>query len=143
MNQPVTQTDDSVKREIAEIKELISEERIEKVRSLQEAEARKEFGTLYDKHREDILDKAEELGLSIPDATAIVIRPKLREHVEETTRAKQQFKRNRRVEGSGEGPVKEVDIAAALTPKEKRTAMKMGISLKDYYSQKKELGEIE
>ena len=86
------------------IEGLLEEERTAQILKSQEAEARKEFGSLFDKHREDIEDKAEEMGLSLTDAAAIVLRPYLRDHIEQQARTKQQLQRRKKVEGSGESP---------------------------------------
>lgn len=135
---------DDVKKELAEMRSLIEEDRVEKVRRQQEQEARKEFGDHYQKYRDDIEDRAEELGLSLVDAAAIVLRPKLKEITEDRIRSKQQVKKTRKVEDSSEGPDKhQVDFRTALTAGEKRVAQKMGLTLEQYYEQKKVLGEIE
>ncbi len=136
--------DNEVKRELAQMRELIESDRVEKTRQTQESEAKKEFGTLYDKYREDILDKVEDTGLSVIDAAAIVLRPKLREVAETKVRAQQQVKRSRKIEGSDESPGGgPIDYNAALTPRQKLTAKKMGRTLESYYKRLKELGEIE
>lgn len=137
------QPQDDIKQEINEIRGILSDERAEKVRSQQEQEAKKEFGQLFDDHLEDIEDKAEEYGISLVDAAAIVLRPKIREHVETQTRQKQQTKRKRKVEGGGEAPKSETDITSKLTTKQIETARKMRVPLEKYYKNLKELGEIE
>ena len=135
---------DDVRNEINEIKHLISEERTEKILEKQKNEARKEFGKLYDDFSDDIADMAEERGLTLVEASAIVLRPKLRKHYETQAKAKQQFRKNRRVDSSKEGPVKDTtDYKAALTAKEQSVAQRMGISLEKYYKQKRALNEIE
>ncbi len=135
---------DDVKKELAEMRSLIEEDREQKVRGQQEQEARKEFGDLYGKYQDDIMDKAEDLGLSLVDAAAIVLRPKLHEVAEDRVRNKQKVKKTRKVEDSSDSPDKgEVDLRTALSPGEKRVAQRMGLTLEQYYEQKKELGEIE
>ena len=142
--QPNVYPQDDVKKELAEMKSLIEEDRVEKVRSRQEQEAKKEFGELFNKHQDDIEEKAEEFGLSLVDAAAIVLRPKLKEYTEDRVRNKQQLKKSRKIEDSTESPDrKEVDLRTALTDQEKRVAQRMGIPLDKYYAQKKALGEIE
>lgn len=142
--QPNVYPQDDVKKELAEMKSLIEEDRVEKVRTRQEQEARKEFGDLFSKHQDDIEEKAEEFGLSLVDAAAIVLRPKLKEYTETRVRNKQQLSKSRKIEDSNDSPdTKEVDLRTALTDKEKRTAQRMGVSLEKYYNQKKALGEIE
>ncbi len=137
------QPQDDLKQEINDIKGILSDEREQKVRAQQEQEAKKEFGTLYDDNEDEIIEKAEDNGLSLLDAAAIVLRPKIREHVETQTRQKQQTKRKRKVEGGGDPPQKGEDIASKLTAKQMDVARKMRIPLEKYYKNLKELGEIE
>lgn len=125
------------------IEELLEEERTAQVLKSQEAEARKEFGPLFDKHREDIEDKAEEMGLSLTDAAAIVLRPYLRDHIEQQARTKQQLQRRKKVEGSGESPgTGKPDYEAILSPAQREAARKTGVSLERYYQQLKRLGKL-
>lgn len=134
---------DDIKQEINEIRGILSDEREQKIRSQQEQEAKKEFGSLYDEHVEDIEEKAEDYGISLVDAAAIVLRPKIREHVENETRQKQQAKRKRKLEGGGDPPAKGEDVASKLTQKQIEVANKMRIPLEKYYKNLQELGEIE
>lgn len=129
---------DDVKQEIAEIKGILADERVEKVRNIQIAEAKKEFGKLYDQYEEDILDKAEDADLTIVDAAAIVLRPKLRQHVEEQNTKRKQVQRKRRLESDAGKPTKSVDYDSALTSKEKEIAAKMGVSLEKYYARRQQ-----
>ena len=125
------------------IEGLLEEERTAQVLKSQETEARKEFGSLFDKHREDIEDKAEEMGLSLTDAAAIVLRPHLRDHIEQQARTKQQLQRRKKVEGSGESPgAGEPDYEAVLSPAQREAARKTGVSLEKYYQQLKRLGKL-
>ncbi len=139
---PQSAPNDDVRQEINEIKNLISEEREEKVKKIQEDEARKEFGELFDSHADDIYEKAEDTGLSLADAAAVVLRPKLREHLEERTKAEMRTKRSRKLDDSSAGPEKHVDVNSVLSPDQKRVATRMGIGYKKYYEQLKELGQV-
>lgn len=138
-----TQGGDDVRKEINEIKSILSDEREEKMRTNQATEARKEFGKLYDEYREDIEDKAEETGLSLLDAATLVLRPKLKQHIEQQSRKKKEVQRKRKVEGGDSKPPTEIDYSTALTDVEKATAKRMGRTLEQYYNRKKQLGEIE
>lgn len=133
--------DDTLRREIEDIKGLLSDKFEEEEKSVQEKEARQEFGSLYDEHKEDVEDTAEERGLSLTDAAAIVLRPHLKTFYEKRTQ--QSKKRRRRVEGSNEAPPKgEVDVSSKLTPEMKRIAAGMGLSQKEYYEHAKATGLI-
>lgn len=134
---------DETSERLQNIESLIAEERSEKVRSQQEAEAKQEFGKLYDEYQEDILEKAEDLGLPVVDAAAIVLRPKLKDHIATQQREKQALKGKRKVESSEGSPSKGDDVTSKLSPQQKRVAQKMNMSYKDYYAQLKELGEVE
>ncbi len=132
-----------VEQRLGKIEALLEDERTEQLIRSQEVEAKKEFGNLYDKYKEDIEDKADETGLSLVDAAAIVLRPQLREHIEGQTRAKQQSQRRRKVEGSNEPPTSgKVDYQSKLSPAQKETARKTGVSYERYYNQLKRLGKI-
>jgi len=132
-----------MRSELNEIKSMIADERTEKVRSTQEAEARKEFGKLYDDYRDDILDKADETGLSIVDASAVILRPKLKQHIKNQTSKQKEVQRKRKVESGDSKPSASVDYNVALTQAEKDVATRMGISFERYYNRKKQAGEIE
>ncbi len=132
-----------IQRELRELRNLVEDDRAEKARKQQITAARKEFGKLFDEYMDDIEDKADESGLSIMDAAAVVLRPKLREHIESTATKKKQVQRRRKVEGGDGKPAEKVNYESALTAQEKRVAQKMGISFERYYQRKKELGEIE
>jgi hypothetical protein len=143
VRQPAVPAND-VQRELNEIRELLSMDREQKAREIQETQAKAEFGELYDEHIDDIEDLAEERGLSLVDAAAVVLRPKLKELIKKQTEASRDKRRKRRVEGTSEGASgTKVDYASKLTPKEKRTATKMGLTLKQYYEHAKAAGNIE
>ncbi len=132
---------DHLQREIDEIKGLLSSEREEKVMMRQEQDARKEFGKLFDKHKDDVLETAEEKGLSLTEAAAIVLRPHMGEVMEERQRAKRSMQKKRRVEGSGEAPAKaDRDAHNKLSPEHKKIAKRMGVSMKTYYERGKKKG---
>lgn len=139
------QIPNATEQKLEKIETMLESEREEKVRSTQEAEARKEFGDLYDSYREDIEDKADDTGLDLIDAATIVLRPKLKEHLANQQQEKQRLKGKRKVEGSNEPPAGESgsDFGAKLNSNQKRVAQRMNMSYKDYYTQLKELGRIE
>lgn len=134
---------DDVRQEIKELKTMLTEKDMKDLMKQEEAKARQEFGKLYDDYAEDIREKAEDLDISPVDAAAMILRPKLKDHYENQTKKKQQFKKRRKVEGSEEGPQKGEDPNVALSDSQKRAAQKMRIPLDKYYQRLKELGEIE
>ncbi len=140
-----TNQSNDVTKEIAEIKQLLSDQKVQETRTIQEKEAKKEFGNLYDSHKEDIEDMAEERGLALVDAAAIVLRPKLKEVYQSKSKAQQEHLRRKRIEGGGEPPAGGggEDIASKLSTAQMNVAKKMGIPLKKYYASLKALGEIE
>lgn len=141
--QPVQQSP-VLEQKLDKIAGILETDHSTRVREVQETEAKKEFGDLYTRHKDEIDDKAEELGLPLVDAAAIVLRPKIREHTEKQLRTKQQQKRDRRVEGSEETPGKgTADLASKLSAKQVETAQKYGISLEKYYNQLKRRGKID
>ena len=128
---------------ISNIEETLKDEREEKVKANEAKEARSEFGKLYDQYEDDIEETAEEKGLSLTEAAAIVLRPYLKDQAKQQTQAKQQNKRRRKVESSEEGPKEESkDYASKLTPEMKRTAQKFGMSYEKYYNQAVQSGLI-
>lgn len=131
-----------LEQRLDKIEGLLEDDRAAQILKTQEAEAKKEFGDLYDKYQEDIEDRAEELGLSLVDAAAIVLRPRLREHLETQARTKQQVQRRKKIEGSDDAAAAEGEVASKLTDAQKRVAKRMNISYKDYYTQLKELGRV-
>ncbi len=135
--------DSGLAQELSEIKSVLFQQQQDSVKTVQEKEARKEFGALYDEHRDDIEEMAEERGLSLADAGAIVLRPKLRDLAEERAKTKQQRRKKRQVEGTGEAPPRGEEPSAKLSEAQKRVAQKMRMSYKDYYAQLKELGRVE
>lgn len=135
---------DGVSKEIQEIKDILAVQRETEVREKESTEAKKEFGELYSKHEDDIQDMAEERGLSLVDAAAIVLRPHMSDLYSKRAQTKQEKVRKKRVEGSDESPGgKGVDPASVLSAAQKRAAQKMRLSYKDYYQQLKELGRID
>lgn len=142
-NQTNTQSESALAKELSELREMVEDDYQQKRIREQSEEARKEFGELFDSHREDVVDRAEELGIPLVDAAAIVLRPHLKETVTSRERKKQATRRKRKVEGSQEAPNRGEDVSAKLSPNQKRTAQKMGLSYKEYFAQLKELGETE
>lgn len=141
--QPQGQPSDALAQELQEIKSVLFQQQQESVKGAQEREAKQEYGSLYDEHKDEIEDMAEERGLSLADAGAIVLRPKLREVAEERARTKQQRRKNKQVDSTGEGPKKGEEPSGKLSESQKRTAQKMGVSYKKYYEQLKKLGRTE
>jgi len=138
-----TNAPDDIQRQLAEIRELIASERADKSREMQVAEAKKEYGGLYDRYADEVEMAAEDRGLSLVDAAAVVLRPHLRDYYEEQATVRRQVAAKRKVEGSGEPPAQEgtVDLDRILSTSQKEVAKRMGISLKAYYNQLKELGK--
>ncbi len=134
---------DPIREELNEIKNLVMSQHEREILEREESEARKEFGKLYDEYSDEIRDLAEERGLSLTDAAAIVLRPKLKEFYETQSRARSESRRRKKIEGTGDKPDKGFDPEAKLTSEQKRVAKKMGISYKEYYDQLKMLGRIE
>lgn len=145
VTQPGVTVTPQIRQELDEIKSLLAEERTEKARKIQEAEARKEFGNeLYEEYADDIEDKADELGISLVDAAAMVLRGKLKDHVAKQHLEQQRTQRRRKIEGT-EDPAADKgkkDYDAALSAEQKRVARKMGISLENYYKRLKSLGRV-
>ena len=134
---------DPVSQELQEIRDILSSQREEEVRGKEEAAAKKEFGDMFTEHEDDIRDMADERGLSLVDAAAVVLRPHLNDLYSKRAKTKQEVLRKKKVESSDESPGgKSVDPASALSAAQKRTAQKMRMSYKDYYEQLKELGRI-
>ena len=134
--------DNQLMQELQQIKDVIYSQETEKVKSNQAKEAKKEFGRLYDQYEADIEEVAEDRGLTLVDAAAIVLRPHLPKLYESREKKKKKMSRNRRVESTDGSPSKNVDLAAALTPEMKRVAKKQGLSLKEYYKIAKDTGLI-
>lgn len=131
-----------LEQRLDKIEGLLEDDRTAQLLKMQEAEAKKEFGDLYSKYQDDIEDKAEELGLSLVDAAAVVLRPRLKEHIELQARAKQQVQRRKKIEGSSDAAAADGEVASKLSDAQKRVAKRMNISYKDYFTQLKELGRI-
>lgn len=121
-------------KELQEVKDMLMSKHDQERITKQEAEAQKEFGEFYTEHREDIHEMAEDRGLTLADAAAVVLRPKLGELYEKRMRTKQTAKR-KKIEGSGEAPATkgQIDYASKLSSEQKRIAQKWGLSLKEYY----------
>ncbi len=129
-------------QKITKIESMLEEDKVTRARQLQEAEAKKEFGNLYDEHREDIEDKAEDLGLSLVDAAAVVLRPKLKEHIATQQQKKQSLRSKRNVEGSDGQPVKKDSPATKLSESQRAIADRYGISHEAYFNQLQRRGKI-
>ena len=137
--------DVTVKGDLQEIKELLAGQFAAEVREKEVKSARKEFGELYDEFEDDITEMADDRGLPLVDAAAIILRPHLGKLYEKRTLEKSQKVRKKKVEGGEEAPATKgaVNYAEVLSPQQKRVAQKMGIPLSKYYAQLKQLGRIE
>ncbi len=141
---PSSMSDNEVLREVRELRETLETERERNVRQKQEQEARDEFGNLFEENRMDIEEYAEDYGLSLTDASAVVLRPHLKNHYKNQTKKQQQTKRNRAVDTGSGSPGKSTPTPSeSLTASQKRVAQKMGLSPTQYYNQLKELGQID
>lgn len=131
-------------QEIQEIKKLVMSQQVQRVMSEQEAEARKEFGNLYDEYRDEIHELAGDRDLSLVDAAAVVLRPHLPKLYQQRLQAQSQNLRRKRVEGSEGAPAaSHQDYVAKLTKEQIIIAQKMGLSPKEYAQQLKELGRLD
>jgi len=128
--------DPNLRTELEQIKSVLYEDREEKVKQLESERGRKEFGKLFDKYSDDIEDKAEELGLPLDDAAAIVLRPKLREYYSQQAANRAKHKRQRGTVGADDRAVESRSAVSELTPKEKEIAQKMGLTEKEYAENK-------
>lgn len=126
-----------IRQELGQIRELLSLDREEKARQVQDAEASKQFGNLYTQRRDEITQLAEERGLSLTEAAAIALTPQLKTHLETQARQQQEARRRKRVESSAEGgSVGDEEVASQLTTKERNVAAQFGMSLAEYHKQK-------
>jgi len=132
-----------LEKDIEDMKAILYSEREEKVKEKEEQEAVKSFGNkIYREHEDEIVDKAEELGLSLVDAAAIVLRPKLTKLAEDRIKSKQ-AERTRKSIDSGDGAANSKgDFSGQLNQSQKRVAQKMGMSYKEYYEELKDLGRL-
>ena len=128
--------------ELRKLQNIVLGQHQEKVVEQQRAEARKEFGEMFDQYEGDIEDLAEERDLSLTDAAAVVLRPHLGKIYQQKAQAKTQNRR-KRIEGSDNPPAGGEDLTTKLTPAQKRVAQAMRISLKDYAQQLKEMGNLD
>lgn len=109
----------------------------------QRAEARKEFGSMFDEYALEIEDMAEERGLSLVDAAAVVLRPHLGQIYQRKLQAQTQNRR-KKVDGSDAPPASgAVDIVSKLTPAQIQVAKAMGLTPKEYAEQLQEMGKLE
>jgi len=136
---------EEMRQEIQEMKDMMEDEKFQKVRQQEEKKARQEFGKLFDDHQDDIEDKAEEKGLTLDEAAAIVLQPKVKEQAQKEAQAQKEVKRKRKVEGTDERAEESetTDYASKLTPQMKRVAQKQGMSYKKYYEQAKATGLLD
>jgi len=136
---------DAVLSEIREMRELIQGREVAEVREKESTEAKQEFGHLYEEHEMDIEDYAEDHGLSLTDAAAVVLRPHLAEYYETRARKRREKSRSRKVESSegvSSGDDDEgVNYQAALSPELRRIAEKTGVGYKKMYEKRKEAGK--
>jgi hypothetical protein len=132
-----------LEKDIEDMKAILYSEREEKVRKTEEQEVIKTFGgTIFRENEDAITEKAEELGISLVDAAAIVLRPKLSRITEERLQKKKTSRTRRSIDSGEGGAADKADVSGQLNQSQKRIAQKMGLSYKEYYQQLKELGRI-
>lgn len=138
------QVNDPLYAEIQEVKNMMETQREQELREKESSSAKKEFGKLYDENQADIQDLAEERGLSLVDAAAIVLRPHLKKHYASQTQTKQAVERKRKVAVTGDAPLKgDADYESKLTPQMKKIARSSGMTPKQYYEMAIKTGLIE
>lgn len=132
-------------QEIQEMKNLLLSEREEKARTQQEQEARQEFGDLYEEYEFEIEDYAEDHGLSLADAAAVVLRPHLKDLYQQQARKRKQVERRRQVDDSGGSPggKETVNYRSKLSAEARRIAEQTGIGYKKMYEKRVASGKIE
>lgn len=136
--------DESIREELNSIKQILSTTHETRVKEEQVVEVKKEFGVLFEQNKDAIEDYADEKGLSLVDAAAVVLRPKLKQFIESKIHDRQQLAQNRKLTSAGGKPNKDgADYASKLTPEMKRIAQKQNISFKDYYEYAKGSGLID
>ncbi len=134
--------DDDVRKEIQELRTILTDQQLKEKRDRETVVARQEFGNLYDEYEMEIEDKAEDLDISVVDAAAMVLRPKLKDHYETRTKKKQQTKKRRKLEGSGEAPSGSDNPEEVLSAEQIRVAKGMRIPLDRYLKRLREKGEV-
>lgn len=132
-----------VMQELQKLQNLVMGQHQAQAVEQQKAEARKEFGSMFDKYAPEIEDMAEERGLSLTDAAAVVLRPYLGQIYQKKLQAQTQNRR-KKVDGSDVPPAfGAVDIVSKLTPAQVNVAKGMGLSPKEYAEQLQEMGKLE
>ena len=137
---------EDIKQEINALKQMVQSQQEQEIKEKESNEAKKEFGQLYDKYEDEIEEFAEEKDMSLVDAAAVVLRPHLKEHIEEQTINRQKKKRKKKVDATDDSPGSSSSSGALvdkLNSRQKRTAQKMGISLERYAERLQESGELE
>lgn len=138
------QGDEDMREELNEIKNMLATQHQQEMMAKEESAAKKEFGELFDKHREDIVERAEDDGLSLVDAAAVVLRPELKNYYNKRMQSKQENMKKKRVDRTNEGPAKSgEDVGSKLNAEQLRVAKKMGITPKKYYERLKKAGRID
>lgn len=135
--------DNELRQKLERLETLFLSEKEQEQQQQQLKEAREEFGTYFDQHRDEIEDMAEERGLSLADAAAVVLRPKLGDIAEQRSQKKSKQRRRKAADTSDGKPASKQSVSGKLTAEQKRTAQKMGLSYSKYYEQLKALGRIE
>jgi hypothetical protein len=137
--QPNPGVPDPTRQDVAEIKNLLFGQAQQTRLQLEEVEATKDFGEHFTRNRDQIADVAEERGLSLADAAAIVLRPHLRTIAADRAKADQDVTRRRKVDGTGDAPGAPTGSAKdKLSAKELQVAAGMGISPEDYLKFRRE-----
>jgi len=140
------EANEDIKQEINALKQMVQSQQEQEIKEKESNEAKKEFGQLYDKYEDEIEEFAEEKDMSLVDAAAVVLRPHLKEHIEEQTINRQKKKRKKKVDATDDSPGSSSSSGALvdkLTSRQKRTAQKMGISPEKYAKRLQESGELE
>ena len=124
--------------DIRQIKDMLESQEHMKAREREKAAAVKTFGNIFYSHESDIEELAEDKGLSVNDAAAIVLAPHIKKQTEQQVKAQQKHGRKKRIEGSEEGAQSEKsDYRSQLSQAELNVARQMGVTPKEYYEYKK------
>lgn len=139
---------DAVLQELRELRNMFLTQEQQKAREVEEKDAKKEFGRLYEQHEMEIEDYAEDHDLPLTDAAAVILRPRLADYYEERARTRKETQRARRVESGGgstssSGDDAAINYKAALGPELCRIAERTGMGYKKLYESRKAAGKLE
>lgn len=144
-NQPqANQPSDELQQQIAQLTALVMGQQQEEQKQTQEKEARAEFGdALYEANALAIQEKAEQTGLTLAEAAAVVLRPQLKGILKDQVQKSQAQKSRKRVDKTTGKPASRREGAESL-PKELRDLAKSyGMDPEEYYKLAKQTGLIE